>query len=88
MPNKIVQNKPPAAGRGRPKGSLNKTTAAIKDMITQALDKAGGVDYLLAQSNSNPTAFLGLVGKVLPLQVSGDPDNPVIHEIRRTVVRP
>jgi hypothetical protein len=29
-----------------------------------------------------------LVGKVLPLQVSGDPDHPLIHEIRRTVVRP
>jgi hypothetical protein len=65
------------AGKGRPKGSPNKQTAAIKDMIVQALDKAGGVDYLITQSEVNPTAFLTLVGKVLPMQVSGDPDNPI-----------
>lgn len=76
------------AGKGRPKGSPNKATAAIKDMIVQALDQAGGVEYLHTQSIANPTAFLTLVGKVLPLQLSGDPDNPIIQEIRRTVVRP
>lgn len=69
-----------AAGRktgGRQKGSLNKTTAAVKDMILAALSKAGGEDYLLAQSASNPTAFLTLVGKVMPLQLTGDPNNPI-----------
>lgn len=65
------------AGKGRPKGSSNKTTAAVKDMILAALSKAGGEEYLLAQSASNPTAFLTLVGKVMPLQLTGDPSNPV-----------
>lgn len=65
------------AGKGRPKGVPNKATAAIKDMITQALDKAGGVDYLVEQARENPGPFLALVGKVLPLQVTGDKDNPV-----------
>lgn len=60
------------AGKGRPKGSRNKQTAAIKDMILQALDKAGGVDYLVTQARETPTAFLGLVGKVLPMQVTGE----------------
>ena len=60
------------AGKGRPKGAKNKATAAIKDMITQALDKAGGVDYLVIQSEKNPAAFLTLVGKVLPMQVTGE----------------
>ena len=46
-------------------------------MIVQALDKAGGVDYLIAQAGENPTAFMTLLGKVLPLQVAGDPDNPL-----------
>lgn len=76
---------------GRKKGTPNKQTAAIKDMIIQALDKAGGVDYLLSQADENPNAFLTLVGKVLPLQLQGDPDNPLtlkIQEIRRSVVRP
>ena len=76
------------AGKGRPKGAVNKTTAAIKEMVVQALDNKGGVEYLEKQADENPTAFLTLVGKVLPLQVSGDPDHPLIHEIRRTIVRP
>lgn len=55
---------------GRQKGTPNKDNAAIKDMITQALNKAGGVDYLTRQADENPTAFMGLIGKVLPLQLS------------------
>lgn len=83
-----MENNPPAAGRGRPKGSPNKIQAAVKEMVIAALNEAGGVDYLVQQSEENPTAFLTLVGKVLPLQVSGDPDHPLVHEIRRTIVRP
>lgn len=60
------------AGPGRPKGVPNKQTTALKEMILAALDKAGGIDYLFTQSMDNPTAFLTLVGKVLPLQVAGD----------------
>jgi hypothetical protein len=62
---------------GRPKGAQNKVTRAIKDMVAQALDKAGGVDYLIAQAEENPTAFLTLVGKVIPLQVAGELDHNV-----------
>lgn len=60
-------------GPGRPKGQVNKSTAAIKDMILSALDGAGGVDYLIDRANDPKTAsaFLGLVGKVLPMQVTG-----------------
>lgn len=64
---------------GRAKGTPNKTTAALKDMILAALDRKGGVDYLEAQAEANPTAFLTLIGKVLPLQVTGDRDAPVVH---------
>lgn len=58
-------------GAGRPKGSPNRTTTQVKDMILEALDGAGGVDYLQEQARDNPTAFLTLVGKVLPLQLAG-----------------
>lgn len=57
---------------GRQKGSLNKNTRQLKDMILQALDESGGVDYLKQTAIDNPTAFLTLVGKVLPLQVTGE----------------
>lgn len=60
---------PPAAGRGRVKGTPNKVTGQLKEMILKALDKAGGVDYLYEQAGENPVAFMTLVGKVLPLQV-------------------
>jgi hypothetical protein len=68
---------------GRPKGSKNKNTAQVKDMILTALSDVGGVKYLVRQAEENPTAFLTLVGKVMPTQVTGDEDNPlrVINEI-------
>lgn len=73
---------------GRKKGTPNKTTKAVKEMVLEALDKAGGVEYLLSQSGSNPVAFMALVGKVLPLQVSGDPNAPLLHKIVREFVSP
>lgn len=66
---------------GKPKGAVHKNTAAIKDMILKALNDAGGPEYLLerAQDPKTAAAFLGLVGKVLPMQVIGDPENPLTH---------
>lgn len=79
---KLVKNrKPPRAGMGRPKGSRNKTTVAIKEAVLAALDRAGGVDYLVAQAATNPTAFLTLVGKVLPLQVDANHQGEVIAKV-------
>jgi hypothetical protein len=74
---------------GRPKGSPNKTTKALKEMILGALDQAGGEAYLLQQARENPNAFLTLVGKVLPTTLAGDPNNPVtVTTIKRVIVRP
>lgn len=79
--------KPGERRGGRAKGVPNKTTAAVKDMILQALSNKGGVEYLERQADENPTAFMTLVGKVLPLQVAGDPDNPIgIRLIERRVI--
>lgn len=63
-------------GEKRPnqgKRGPNKVTKELKDMILQALDGAGGVDYLQKCANEPRTAaaFLGLVGKVLPMTVQG-----------------
>ena len=75
---------------GRPKGSVNKVTKDLRNMIHVALDKAGGADYLLEQAKKNPNAFLTLVGKTLPkdVVVSGDDENPVITEIVVRHVKP
>lgn len=64
-----TRRKPPAAGMGRPKGSTNKLKGELKDMIRQALDESGGVDYLKQQATSNPNAFLSLVGKIIPKDI-------------------
>jgi hypothetical protein len=69
---------------GRKKGVPNKITGQVKDMILQALTNVGGVTYLEARAVDSPTAFMALVGKVLPLQVAGDPDNPLQHAIKVT----
>lgn len=57
---------------GSRKGVPNKNTAAIKDMILKALDEAGGAEYLQRQAEANPSAFMTLIGKVLPMQVTGE----------------
>lgn len=62
------KNKLPA-GPGRPKGMVNKTTAAIRDMIEGALHEAGGQDYLVARAKDQPVAFMGLVAKVMPAEI-------------------
>lgn len=63
---------------GRKKGTPNKITALLKDEILQAADQAhadGRVGYLKQQAEENPTAFLTLLGKILPMQVDGPGDN-------------
>lgn len=57
---------------GRPVGAENKVTKQLKDMILGALDDAGGQEYLSKQAKENPTAFLTLIGKVLPTQLTGE----------------
>lgn len=56
---------------GRRKGTPNKFTGEVKTMIRAALEKAGGVDYLVEQAEKSPASFLALVGKTLPHEVTG-----------------
>jgi hypothetical protein len=60
------------AGKGRPKGSVNKITRDVREAVLQSFEIVGGAQYLAEQARANPTAYLSLVGKVLPLQVQGD----------------
>lgn len=72
-----ADRKRPKTG-GRTKGTPNKLTRTLKEAILEAAERAGGkggtVEYLERQATANPTAFMSLLGKVLPMQVQG-PDN-------------
>ena len=68
---------------GSRKGTPNKFTAAVKDMILGALDDAGGREYLARQAEENPGPFMALVGKVLPLTITGPNDGPVAFTLSR-----
>ena len=75
---------------GRKPGVSNKLTRDVKEMILTALSDLGGVEYLKQNAIENPVAFMTLIGKVLPLTVAGDSDNPltVISRIERVIVSP
>lgn len=77
MPSDTQFKKGKEKGPGRPKGMPNKNTAALKEMILEALDNAGGADYLERKANDPRTAsaFLSLIGKVLPMTIQGPGDN-------------
>jgi len=80
-------------GAGRPKGSESKVTVMLKEAILKAAEEAGGeggtVAYLTAQAKDNPTAFLSLLGKVLPMQVgNADDEEFKVSVVRRLIVRP
>ena len=67
---------------GRQKGTPNKVPAQLKEIILEALHgahKDGAVGYLKWLSAEHPPVFGGLVGKVLPMTVAGDKDNPLEH---------
>ena len=68
-------------GGGRPKGAPNKMPRQLKDMILDALAGAGGVAYLQQCARKHPAPFLALVGKVLPLQVTGGDGAPLVPTI-------
>ena len=49
---------------GRPKGSLNKTTNDIREVISKAIDKDKIIEML--NQMSNPTDYINAVSKLLP----------------------
>lgn len=79
---------PKTAKRPQPKGGSrkgipNRATKELKELILGALDKAGGEDYLLerAQDPKTQGAFLSLIGKVLPMQVTGENGGALVVKV-------
>lgn len=85
VPKKSRRPQPKGGSR---KGIPNKVTGEVKQMVLDALEGAGGVKYLIAQAKAKPAAFLALVGKVMPMQITGDPENPLALAVTVRYVKP
>jgi len=85
----VKQRKKMPRSPGRPKGVPNKATATLKDAILLAAEKTGEdgkgksglVGYLKRVAKEDVKAFSSLLGRVLPLTVQGDPNQPIEHHI-------
>lgn len=77
-------------GKGRPKGSKNKTCVSrdVREMALNALNRKGGEEYLMRQADENPKAFMALLSRLIPTKVEGDAENPVrvLHTIKRVII--
>lgn len=75
------------AGKGRPKGSKNKTTLAVKEAISMAADKLGGVERLVTwvkEDELNERVFWSqMYTKLLPHQIEGSDGGPLQIVIQR-----
>lgn len=63
---------------GRQKGTPNKITGDLRSMVLGALEGAGGQAYLQRQADTSPTAFLSLLGKCLPKEITGANGEPLV----------
>ena len=61
---------------GKPRGTLNQTTLALKEAILRAGEIAGGeeglIGYLTLLARNNSSAYAGLLAKILPHQLAAD----------------
>src|SRR6516162_7134290 len=80
---------------GRPKGSANKVTVALKEAILQAGENVGGekglVGYLERLAVENSSAYAGLLAKILPHQLAmdaGSDGGPTQITFKRIIVYP
>lgn len=78
-------------GAGRPKGAKNRTTALLKEAILKAAETVGEdhkgkgklTGYCRFLAKTEPKAFAQLLGRVLPMQVTGEDGGAVVVEIKR-----
>lgn len=77
---------------GKPKGALSKTTKSAKEAIAAAADALGGATRLtewVKEDPANERVFWGTIyPKLLPLQLAGDPDDPIGLSLQVSFVGP
>lgn len=72
---------------GRPPGALNNINSDVRDMILTALNRVGGAKYLARQAEENPSAFMSLVGRIMPKEVVQEGSTPIhLHLVAAQLV--
>jgi hypothetical protein len=68
-------------------GSLQPPRALhVRQAIMEAFSILGGAEYLCAVACEGFKAFCALLGKLIPVKVAGDEDNPLV--LHATIDRP
>jgi len=64
---------------GRPKGAVNKSTKLVKEVFAEAFAELQEDEFtnLVTWGKDNPTEFYKLASKLIPMQLSNDPENPL-----------
>ncbi len=72
-----MRPKPPAAGKGRRKGTPNKITAAFKAAVLRVYEARGGDAAFLTWANKHQTDFYKICARLIPHEVTGEDGGPV-----------
>ena len=75
--------RPPNAGKGRPKGSVNKTTKSAREAFQLAYDTLQAPGTSLAEwAMANTTEFYKLYARLIPVEHVGTEGGPIATVVR------
>jgi len=72
---------------GRKPGSVNKVTASVKAALSEAFERLGGVDGLVAWAASNKDTFYTMWSKSMPKELTGSDGGAIKHKVTVVVKR-
>jgi len=72
---------------GRPKGIPNKSTRLVKDVFATVFSELQNDPKANLQTwgSQNPTEFYKLASKLIPIQLAGDPENPISFTLKDAI---
>ena len=72
---------------GRPKSARSVLQESFFKALASDFEKHG-VKAIVAMRDEKPAEYVKAVAGLMSKELSTDPDHPLVHEIRRTIVRP
>jgi hypothetical protein len=72
---------------GRPKGARSILQEAFFKALAKDFEEHGE-QAIIDMRDEKPGEYVRAIAGLMSKELSGDPENPMVHEIRRTIVRP